>query len=72
MMDYSESRRIIKQAILDNKLVVFAGAGVSVNSGIPLWSEAVKLIHRNLENASIGKDNYSINGLSWYPNIVRG
>jgi NAD-dependent SIR2 family protein deacetylase len=48
MIDFSESRRIIKQAILDNKLVVFVGAGASKPSGVPLWFEAIPQINERL------------------------
>ncbi|QQU02189.1 SIR2 family protein [Myroides odoratus] len=39
---------LIKKAIDNDKLVVFAGAGVSKDSGIPLWSELIKEISGNL------------------------
>lgn len=32
-----ESREIICKASKNNKLIVFVGAGVSVNSGYPSW-----------------------------------
>lgn len=51
MMDYAEDRRILKQAIEENRLVVFVGAGVSFNSGIPLWNTAVEQINDKLETA---------------------
>src|SRR5690625_2510247 len=38
----------IKQAIESDQLVVFAGAGISKDSGIPLWSELIKLIKGQL------------------------
>lgn len=57
-MDYTESRRIIRQAISDNKLVVFVGAGASIQSGLPLWSEAVEAIYCKLGKTSVRKDEY--------------
>ncbi len=33
--------RIIKKAINSNKLVVFAGAGVSIDAGVPLWKTLI-------------------------------
>lgn len=37
--EYSESRRIIRQAQRDDQLVLFVGAGVSINSGMPSWGK---------------------------------
>lgn len=31
----------IQQASKQNRLVIFVGAGVSANSGVPLWSELI-------------------------------
>ncbi|MDH2474371.1 SIR2 family protein [Clostridium perfringens] len=38
----NESKRIINKAARNNKLVVFVGAGVSMNSGYPSWQELIK------------------------------
>ena len=38
---YEESKRIIKEAQENNKLVLFVGAGASISSGMPSWSEAI-------------------------------
>ncbi|MFI3236599.1 MAG: SIR2 family protein [Lachnospiraceae bacterium] len=46
---YHETKRLIKKAILENKLVLFVGAGASLNSGIPLWGDAIEQIKVNLE-----------------------
>lgn len=35
---------LIKKAINNDKLVVFAGAGVSKNSRLPLWRELIQEI----------------------------
>lgn len=56
MIDYSEDRRIIKQAIDDNKLVVFVGAGASMESGIPSWKEAIEKIYEKIKPTSLAKD----------------
>ena len=48
-----ESKRVIRNASDNNKLVLFIGAGVSKNSGIPLWSELMAKIKRKLD---ISKD----------------
>lgn len=41
---YEEAKRIIQQAKRDKRLVVFVGAGVSVNYGIPSWGSAIQKI----------------------------
>ncbi|MFI3326841.1 MAG: SIR2 family protein [Clostridia bacterium] len=46
---YKETKRLIKKASLENKLVVFVGAGVSKNSGIPLWGTVIEQIKSKLE-----------------------
>ena len=38
-MDWIESIKHIKEAQRNNRLVIFVGAGVSKNSGIPMWGE---------------------------------
>jgi hypothetical protein len=38
----------LKEAILNDKLVVFAGSGVSVESGIPLWKDLLEGIKTKL------------------------
>jgi len=57
-MDYLESKGILKQAIFDEKLVIFVGAGVSKQSGIPLWGDVVKTIHDKLEKTFIDEKEY--------------
>ncbi|WP_372999851.1 SIR2 family protein [Lutispora sp.] len=57
MINYSEDRRILKQAITDNKLVVFVGAGASINSGIPLWKDAVQKIYERIGSTALDKND---------------
>lgn len=38
----------LKEAILNDKLVVFAGSGVSIESGIPLWKDLLEGIKTKL------------------------
>lgn len=45
---YDETRRIIRKAKADNRLVIFVGAGVSMDCGMPSWSQAVKQIASRL------------------------
>ena len=58
-----ESKRIIRNASDNNKLVLFIGAGVSANSGIPLWSELMAKIKRKLD---ISKDENDYLKLAQY------
>lgn len=41
---YKESKRLIKKAQMNKQLVLFVGAGASVDSGMPLWKDAVAAI----------------------------
>lgn len=43
-MDWVESIRNIRKLRDENRLVIFVGAGVSRNSGLPSWSELIKKI----------------------------
>ena len=42
--DLEESKRIIRKNSKNNKLIIFIGAGVSANSGIPLWGNIIEKI----------------------------
>ena len=39
---------VLKEAIQKDRLVIFAGAGVSYDSGVPLWKELTEEISKNL------------------------
>ena len=41
---YKETKRIIYEAMKNEQLVLFVGAGVSVDSGMPLWRDAISKI----------------------------
>ncbi len=41
--------RVIKKAIAERKLVVFAGAGVSIDSGVPSWSTLINELRSEIE-----------------------
>lgn len=47
----------IQNAIENNKLIIFVGAGVSRNSGIPTWAELVKELAKDLGIKSKYKDD---------------
>lgn len=46
---YAEEIRILRNAMLNHKLVVFVGAGTSLDAGMPSWGDAVKKIAERLE-----------------------
>lgn len=45
---YEETFKILKESKNENRLVLFVGAGASVDSGMPLWSEAIDTISKAL------------------------
>ena len=45
---YEESKRIIKEAQANNKLVLFVGAGASIDSKMPSWKEAISEVKKRL------------------------
>ena len=47
----------IQKAIENNKLVIFVGAGVSRNSGIPTWAELIKELAKDLGIKAKGTDS---------------
>ena len=49
MISYSEDFRFLNKSMLNNELVVFVGAGVSMGSGRPSWNELVEEIQNRLE-----------------------
>lgn len=52
---YEESKRIIREAQVNNKLVLFVGAGVSIDSGMPSWKSAIDEVKHRL---GIEEDDY--------------
>lgn len=46
---YAETKRIIRTAMTEKQLVLFVGAGASVDAGIPLWGNAIKQISEKLD-----------------------
>ena len=61
---YEESRRLIRTAMADHNLVIFVGAGVSLDSGMPSWSKAVSQIADKLNISPNEIDSLKI------PNII--
>lgn len=46
---YEESKRIIREAQKNNQLVLFVGAGASIDSGMPSWGQAIEEIKKHLQ-----------------------
>lgn len=75
---FNNNVSLIKNAINNDKLVVFAGAGVSKDSGIPLWSELIEEIRGSL-NEDINEDDplkiaqilYNEKGEKEYNDIIK-
>lgn len=44
-----ESKRIIQNSSKNNKLIIFVGAGVSANSGIPVWTSIINKIKKKID-----------------------
>lgn len=51
---------LIREAINDDRLVVFAGAGVSKDSGIPLWGELIDEVKKYLNESTYESDALKI------------
>ena len=48
---YEEEKRLIKEAENSNRLVIFVGAGTSIPSGFPSWSQAVDEIRERMDDS---------------------
>ncbi|MFI0429211.1 SIR2 family protein [Mariniflexile sp. HMF6888] len=57
---YNNNAASIKEAIINDRLVIFAGAGVSKDSGIPLWHELEKGIKNRLNEYTSETDALKI------------
>ncbi|MCD5461900.1 SIR2 family protein [Lactobacillus delbrueckii subsp. bulgaricus] len=75
---YEEAKKIIKDAMLNKNLVLFVGAGVSKNSGMPLWSEAVDQIAKavgvdpkKFDNLKIPQFYYNDRGKKEYTQFMK-
>lgn len=77
---YAETKRLIKIAMQEGQLVLFVGAGASVDAGMPLWNAAVSQISEKLglENDSDKIDNlvipqyyYNLRGRKEYTQLIR-
>lgn len=75
---YKETRRLIRQAKEDKQLVLFIGAGTSVDSGVPLWSDAIAEIAKKLDMDPTKSDTlvipqyyYNARGKKEYTQLMR-
>lgn len=73
-----ESIRILHEAYKSRKLVLFVGAGVDVDSGLPLWSDAIKkfcaymnLSDKDTDNLRIPQYYYNSRGKKEYVELCR-
>lgn len=62
--------RQIQQAMRQNKLVIFAGAGVSKSAGVPLWGELIDELKKELDVPQYETDFLKIPQL--YKNLRKG
>lgn len=76
---YSESKRLINRANKEKQLVLFVGAGASVDSGMPLWKDAIRTIaaclgmdlSKPLDNLIIPQYYYNSRGEKEYTELMR-
>ena len=76
---YSESKRLINKANKEKQLVLFVGAGVSVDSGMPLWNDAIKTIAKRLgmdpskplDNLKVPQYYFNSRGEKEYTQLMR-
>ena len=77
---YAETKRLLRKAMQERQLVLFVGAGASVDSGMPLWGQAVTQIAEklDLENDKDKLDNliipqyyYNARGRKEYTQLIR-
>lgn len=55
-----ESKRIIQNSSKNNKLIIFVGAGISANSGIPMWKNIIEKIKRKIDISNEENDYLKI------------
>jgi hypothetical protein len=71
IMNINEMLRDIREASLQDRLVIFIGAGVSRNSGFKLWQEIVKEMDANISYSSSDRcEKYTSDELLKIPQFV--
>jgi len=68
-MQFISDIKRIQQAKANNKLVVFVGAGVSNNSGVPTWGNLIDALKRELPIEKIAEENDSLKIAEYYYNF---
>ena len=76
---YAETKRQIRNAMLERQIVLFVGAGASVDAGMPLWPQTISQIAEKLNLADAGNfDNliipqyyYNARGGKEYTQLMR-
>ena len=76
---YKETKRLLRKAMQERQLVLFVGAGASVDAGMPLWKTAIKQIaeklnldkDRNLDNLIVPQYYYNARGRKEYTQLMR-
>lgn len=75
---YPEEIRLLRDAMLNNKLVIFVGAGASLDAGMPSWSDAVRMIanrlgisEENLDYMKVPQYYYNSRGKKEYVELMR-
>ena len=58
--NYKETKRIINGAMNNDQLVLFVGAGASVDAGMPLWGTAIEKIADKMQLTDKQKDTLKI------------
>lgn len=58
--NYKETKRIINEAMNNDQLVLFVGAGASVDSGMPLWGTVIEKIAEKMQLTDKQKDMLKI------------
>lgn len=83
-MNLDEKVRYLKNAIDDNKLIIFVGAGISKNSNLPDWEQLIKVFANKLkypikEGQKLSSDEflkipqyyYNIFGAEEYKKVIK-
>lgn len=68
-MQFISDIKRIQQAKANNKLVVFVGAGVSNNSGVPSWGKLIESLKNELPIEEIEDENDSLKIAEYYYNF---
>lgn len=75
---YPEEIRLLREAMLNNKLVIFVGAGASLDAGMPSWADAVRKIanrlgisEENLDYMKVPQYYYNSRGKKEYVELMR-